>query len=146
PTEQLKLQLFLAGAAAPGAPVRVDLAANANAFAYCYLEDVNGTVARVFPNRWQPNALVPPGEKVSVPSEEAGFSLVAPDAGAQERLICFGSDREVIVGLPAELRTDDLSPLPIRGLHELRKLFQDEAVRQAGQLTITEQTLSARGG
>jgi hypothetical protein len=144
PEPPLRLEVFVVGAGGAGAPVTASIRTPRTAFAYCYLQDAQGVVARVFPNRWQPDPLVRPGEPIEVPSRDAGFKLVAPPAGAQERLACFASTRELGRAMPQHMLGADLAPLPLGSLEELRSLFEAEAAKQAGELAVGIQVLGGR--
>ena len=124
-----------------GAPYSFSLHTNEILFAYCYLEDGNGAIARVFPNRWQPDSVVKPQAKTAVPRAGAGFGLVLPKNDQQETLICLASDREVGRRLPSSLKGGDLEPLPISALSELERRFREGARALGGELLIERHTL-----
>ncbi|MEL6662097.1 MAG: DUF4384 domain-containing protein [Pseudomonadota bacterium] len=128
----------------PGAPLSFSLRSSQTAYAYCYLQDVSGSVARVFPNRWQPDPLVPADEGVTVPGVGAGFDLVFPPSGAREQVVCFVSSLELGAGLPNRLKAEDLAPLPVPSLQALRDQYVSHARENRGQLVIRELDLSAR--
>ena len=89
-SQGLSVQIGLVGdRRTPGAPVSLSLQSTRSAYAYCYIQDNSGTVARVFPNRWQPDPLLPPDLAVKVPGEEAEFDLVLPEPGIREQLRLF---------------------------------------------------------
>ena len=54
-------------------PLEVHLWAGADAYAYCFYADSDGRVSRVLPNRFQPDALVPAGRKITIPRTGAGL-------------------------------------------------------------------------
>ncbi|MEO1323517.1 MAG: DUF4384 domain-containing protein [Pseudomonadota bacterium] len=126
-----------------GAPVSVKLNSNRNAYAYCYLQDMGGAVSRVFPNRWQPDPIIPGDRDVEIPGAQAGFDLVLPQAGASENLVCFVSSRELGSALSAPLKTDDLVPLPITSLDVLKTEFNGHAAAMRGDLVIKQVPLQA---
>lgn len=129
PAPQVPLTLQVSEAKGPGAAyavgenLRMTLAANRNAFLYCYYQDHAGNVARIFPNRYQPNALVTPGQNLTVPSVDAGFAIVFEQPGALEEVACYGSEREIGLLLPDNLKVADLTPLPVASLNDLGSAF-----------------------
>lgn len=141
PALQFQLQLIADGRR-PGAPVRLALQADRDAFAYCYIQDAAGAVARLFPNRWQPDPLVAGGARVEIPGPQAGFDLLLPAAGARERVACFASNQELGRALPARVRGDDLTPLPVGSLEALAQLYQEEAADPTVTLVVREQALT----
>ena len=37
-----------------------------DAYVYCFYQDANGTVARIFPNRFQPNPFLHGGKRIEI--------------------------------------------------------------------------------
>ncbi len=97
---------------------RVDL--GRNSFLYCYYQDADGTIARLFPNRFQPNAyvssrMVPlsaPQQPVKIRFDKAGHEVVS----------CLASESEV--PLPAKLKEKDLTRLAVGSLEEIDGIFR----------------------
>ena len=94
-----------------------------DAFAYCYYQDALGNIARVFPNRFQPNAQVASGAQLVVPGADARFEIVFEHGGAREEIACVASELELGVKLPEQLKLQDLSPLPVGSLDEVMAAF-----------------------
>jgi hypothetical protein len=61
---------------------------------YCYYEDINRSVARIFPNQFVGNPTLRSGSTVRLPS--GGFKIRFDQAG-KERVACIGADRELVV-------------------------------------------------
>ena len=78
---------------------------------------------RVFPNRYQSDAHLVPGEIVAIPGRTAGFQIQVEGGGAQEEVMCVASDREITQHLPSALQVRDLVPMPIGSLDELATAF-----------------------
>ncbi len=117
PPSPIQLSLMRTAPTTPpklGDIVRLSAVTNKDGYLYCYLRDADGAFARVFPNRWQPNALVRAKAASAVPSADAGFDIVVDRPGKEESIVCFASTTEFGPGLPEALRKDDLEP--IRGL------------------------------
>ena len=89
------------------------------AFVYCYYQDADGTVSRLFPNRFQPNAYVS-GRLVALSSAQQAVKIRFDKAG-HETISCLASDTEV--PLPAKLKEKDLSPLAVSSLDEVEGIF-----------------------
>jgi curli biogenesis system outer membrane secretion channel CsgG len=96
---------------------------NRDAFAYCYYQDALGNIARIFPNRFQPDALVKGGEQTVVPGRSAPFQIVFEKAGAREEIACIAAELEIGVKLPDALKMQDLTPLPVRTLDDVETAF-----------------------
>jgi hypothetical protein len=117
----LRLSL-LALAMDPAHPssVRFRIGTGIDASVYCFLKDETGTVARVYPNRWQPQSRLASGTQVDLPS---GRFQITAAAGAQ-RLLCFATRRNVDSALGGALPGGDLVPLgTIKDLAALRGTF-----------------------
>lgn len=124
-----------------GDTLTVTLRTNEEAFAYCYYQDSSNNVARLFPNRFQPNALMTSNAPISVPGVNAPFDIVMEQPGSSEEILCLASAREVGIDLPAQLKGKDLAPLPVKSLDDIRAAFStlDESViskRLSVQVTL----------
>jgi hypothetical protein len=97
---------------------------SSDAFAYCYYKDAANTVVRVFPNRFQPDALVAAGSNVRVPGEAAHFEMVLEGPGDQEEVLCLASSLELGLRLPEHLKAADLTPMRVSSLEEVAQSFR----------------------
>jgi hypothetical protein len=96
-----------------------------DAYLYCYYQDAAGEVSRIYPNRFQPDAFLPARTNLQVPpAGNAAFSIRFDRAGAPEAVACLTADREVGLLLPAELKRQDLEPLPVRSLEDVVTRFR----------------------
>jgi curli biogenesis system outer membrane secretion channel CsgG len=106
----------------------VQVQPSGDAFVYCYYQDASGAVARIFPNRFQPDALIPARRLVEIPpGGEQPFDIRFDTPGSRETVACLASDLEVGVKLPDELKVDDLSPMPVRSIDEVAGRFRSIA-------------------
>jgi hypothetical protein len=94
-----------------------------DAYLYCYYQDGSGEVSRIFPNRFQPDALVAAGRSVEVPPAGGAFAIRFDRPGT-EQVACLAADREVGLLLPAALKRQDLEPLPLASLDEVAARFR----------------------
>ncbi len=95
--------------------LNMSLSLSGDGTVYCYYEDTNRSVARIFPNQFFGNPTLRSGSTVRLPS--GGFKIRFDQAG-RERVACIGADRELVVP-PALKGAKDLSPLPVRSLDEV---------------------------
>jgi curli biogenesis system outer membrane secretion channel CsgG len=104
-----------------------------DAFLYCYYQDADGAVARIFPNRFQPNALVHGGTPVEIPPGAGkAFAIRFDKRHAKEAVACVASSVELGLRLPNQLKVEDLAPLPVHGLQDIVGSFRKLG---GGQLT-----------
>jgi curli biogenesis system outer membrane secretion channel CsgG len=103
-------------------------------FLYCYYQDSGGAVARIFPNRFQPNAYVHGGSSVQIPpGAEKPFNIRFDKRHAREAVACVASPLELGIKLPEPYKVQDLEPLPVGSLKEVVESF-----RRAGSGQISE--------
>lgn len=96
-----------------------------DAYVYCYYQDAAGTVARIFPNRFQPDAFIHAGKQIEVPpAGGSSFAIRFDKPGVSEAVSCLGADREVGLRLPDSLKAQDLEPLPVKGLDDVAARFR----------------------
>ncbi|QQP91472.1 DUF4384 domain-containing protein [Skermanella sp. TT6] len=109
-----------------GEALVVKVQATADAFLYCYYQDSDGTVARVFPNRFQPDALVTANQQVEIPpGYEKPFNIRLDSVGDSEAVACFASAREVGLSLPDAMKIEDLRPIPQATLQGVTQAFNE---------------------
>jgi len=107
-----------------GDVLSVSIQPRGDAFVYCYYQDATGTVARIFPNRFQPDPFLSSGTQIEVPPAGGkSFAIRFDKPGAKETVACMGADREVGLRLPDKLKAGDLEPLPVSGLDEVSSQF-----------------------
>jgi curli biogenesis system outer membrane secretion channel CsgG len=96
-----------------------------DAYVYCFYQDAGGTVARVFPNRFQPDPFLRAGERIEIPpAGQRSFAIRFDKPGGSEAVSCLAADQEVGIKLPDRLKAEDLGPLPVSGLNEVTAQFQ----------------------
>jgi len=97
-----------------------------DAYVYCYYQDSAGTVARIFPNRFQPDPFLHAGTRIEIPpAGTKSFALRFDKPGGTEAVACLGADREIGLRLPDKLKAQDLEPLPVSGLDEVASQFRN---------------------
>ena len=108
-----------------GDTMAVSVQPTRDAFVYCYYQDAKGTIARIFPNRFQPDPLIHAGALIEIPSAgQESFAIRFDKPGGPEAVACLASDHEVGLSLPDRLKAQDLEPLPVAGLDEIVAQFR----------------------
>jgi hypothetical protein len=100
--------------------IKATLVTRADAYAYCYYADGAGSISRIFPNRFAPNALVRTG---ALPLTGA-FALVADEPNRTEEVRCITASTDLGSKLPGLLQAEDLAPLPVSSLNDISSMFQ----------------------
>lgn len=98
--------------------------ASQDSYLYCYYQDGGGTVTRIYPNQFTPDAYMVAGRALQIPGD-AGFDIVFDRPGAREQVLCVAAPTELGPRLPSSLQTPDLSPMPVRSLDEVVTAFRD---------------------
>lgn len=109
----------------PGDVLVLQATPSQDAYMYCYYQDAGGTVARIFPNRFQPDAFVRANRPIHIPPAAGStFSIRFDRPRAREAVACLGANREAGLLLPAPLKAQDLAPLPVPGLDAVVAAFR----------------------
>ena len=114
-----------------GETMTVQVQPTADAFVYCYYQDATGQVARIFPNRFQPDAFVRGQRLVEVPPPASQSFRIQFEQAGDEAVACLAAAEEVGLRLPAALKVEDLAPLPLRSVEEVVAAFQAAGTRPA---------------
>jgi Domain of unknown function (DUF4384)/Putative peptidoglycan binding domain len=79
----------------------------------CFMQDANNIVQQIFPNRYQPQALIPARRAVKLPhvnAEGNGYALPFEVPG-KERVMCFASESDLAAAVPLIQRAQPLQPM-----------------------------------
>lgn len=108
-----------------------------DAFMYCYYKDADNVIARVYPNRFEPNPYVSANRPVSIPSKASTkFRIRFDQAGAREQIACFASSRDIGAALPEKFKAEDLRPIGSRSMDELANAFRAQDKNGLAQATM----------
>jgi peptidoglycan hydrolase-like protein with peptidoglycan-binding domain len=114
--------------------LNLTLSASRTGTAYCYYEDAQHNVARIFPNQFYPNSMVA-GTLVRLP---AGGFKIKFDRPGRERVACIAADREIVT--PGKFTgTPDLRPLAVKSVDEVVAQFKQ--VNPAASVSFVEITV-----
>lgn len=98
---------------------------SADGFLYCYYADADGKVARIFPNRFQPDAFVEANRQVEIPpGPQPPFNIRMERGGATETIACVASPQEVGLALPDRFKTGDLQVIPQARLEDVLSTYE----------------------
>lgn len=118
-----------------GEYLNISMGATGIGTAYCYYEDTQGGVARIFPNQFYPNSMVSPAQTIRLPS--GGFKIKF-DRPGRELVACIAADRELIT--PKNLvGTRDLTPLPVKSVQDVLGQFKQHnpaAITSMVEITV----------
>jgi hypothetical protein len=144
PTPPLLPGLILATARGPDPTYRVgenmspEVQPTQDAYVYCHYQDAEGTVARIFPNCFQPDALLHAGTPIAIPpAGQRAFEISFDRPNTQEHVACLAANREVGLQLPAALKRQALEPLPLHGLDDVAAQFRALPGAQVNEATLT---------
>jgi hypothetical protein len=106
-----------------GQAIDLNVLANRRAHLTCFMRDEGRQVQRIFPNRFQPDSLVPAGKTLRLPGPMR-FEIVASPRGLDESIVCFGTERDVMAQLPRHISGADFENLPVGSVDEIRDAFR----------------------
>lgn len=87
----------------------------------CFYQPTDGSIVKIFPNRFNPLSRLRAGEKYTFPNP-LFFTMQAGESGSRETLICLATPESIDDQLPwAE---NDLVPLPITQLEQVIAQYQ----------------------
>jgi hypothetical protein len=107
-----------------GETITLSLQPTQDAYTYCYYQDGAGSVSRIFPNRFQPDPLIPARRLIQVPPAGGAFAIRFDRPRTRESFLCVAANREVGLRLPDTLKAQDLARLPVRDLDDVAARFQ----------------------
>lgn len=116
--------------------LEMNLSATQDAYVYCYYRDDEAQIARIFPNRFNPDPYVIAGRPVSVLAKGAPFAIAFEAADAREEILCVASRTERGLQVSDALKTPDLTPIPVASLEEVAASF-----KRAGRDELAEARL-----
>jgi curli biogenesis system outer membrane secretion channel CsgG len=115
--------------------LNLTLGATGSGTAYCYYEDVQRNVVRIFPNQFYPNSMISAASALRLP---AGGFKIRFDKPGRERVACIAADRELVT--PGKLTgSRDLTPLPIKSVDDVVGQFKQ--VNPTASASIMEITV-----
>lgn len=121
---------------AVGDVLELRLMLNQDGYGYCFYRDADGNIARIFPNRFQPDALLAGNQPHVIPGRAARFKIVFDRAGASEEVRCLAARNEIGLSVPDHLKAQDLEPLPVGSLDELVGVFRAAAGGQLAEARV----------
>ncbi|KOR32017.1 hypothetical protein TI05_09910, partial [Achromatium sp. WMS3] len=95
--------------------------ATGDGFLFCYYKQVSGEIARIFPNRFDPNPAIKGDTEILLPSKSAPFKIRFFEPG-NESITCYASHIDMTV--PENIKGEDLQPLSIRTMDEIGAAFK----------------------
>jgi peptidoglycan hydrolase-like protein with peptidoglycan-binding domain len=103
---------------------RVELSADAHVF--CFYQQGDGGVLKIFPNRFQQQSRLEADQPLDIPGN-GKFSIRADKAGQSERIMCLASYQDIDKSLPFQLRENDLERLPVKDLDQVYGYYRSVA-------------------
>lgn len=93
-------------------------------FVYCYYKDAAGNVARIYPNRFQPDAFVEANRQIEIPpGVQKPFNLRMDRPGSDEAIACVAAPDEIGVRVPEQYKREDLQAIPGASLDDVLNAF-----------------------
>lgn len=109
-----------------GEDVNLMLNTTVDTHVYCYYQQGDGKVVKIFPNRFRPSSKVIADKTIEVPGTDK-FEIRADQSGVAERVMCLASYSDIDKKLPFQLREKDLQPLPVKDLEQIYSYYKGVA-------------------
>ncbi|MDJ0958942.1 MAG: DUF4384 domain-containing protein [Arenicellales bacterium] len=77
-----------------GEPMTVQVQASVDAYVYCFYKQWDGSIIKLFPNRFRPIAKRPAAEVLNIPGDDQ-YTIVMDAPSAQERVMCIASQTDL---------------------------------------------------
>jgi len=106
-----------------------------DAYVYCYYQQADGKVLKIFPNRYVPNPRIKADEELFIPGGH--FKLMPEYAKSQEQVMCIASYNNIDNDLPTELRLRNLQIIPVANLSSVFQYYKMVSTIVPLQKTIT---------
>ena len=89
-----------------------------DAHLYCYYQQGDGRIYKIFPNRFTPGSATQGGVTMRFP-EDSRYLIQADGSGTTERIMCMASYDNLDAKLPFVLAEKDLQALPVSSLDKI---------------------------
>jgi len=84
----------------------------------CYYQDPDGSVIRVYPNRFSTQSIIRAGELVHIPANDE-WALQATRSGANDEMMCLSVEPEQEAAMSEFESAPDLAPLAVNSFAQL---------------------------
>jgi len=125
-----------------GEQLKLVVKASDTGYLFCFNSYYRGSkavITRIFPNRYNPNALIHPHQILHIPDENMDFVFTLYPPAGSELVDCYLFDRDITNSLPQDIVQHDLVPLQINSIDDLDRIMRgipDVVINQAN-LTLT---------
>ncbi len=109
-----------------GESVELEVRVSTDAHVFCYYQQGDGGVIKLFPNRFRPYSGIAANETLSIPGT-GNFQIKTDRAGQSERIMCMASYEDIDQKLPFELKDKDLQALPVNSLEQIHGYYRGVA-------------------
>nr|MBX2839773.1 DUF4384 domain-containing protein [Gammaproteobacteria bacterium] len=110
-----------------GESVELDVSVSADAHVFCFYQQGDGGVIKLFPNRFRPHSGVSAGETLSIPGN-GSFQIKTDRVGQNEQILCMASYEDIDARMPTQLKDVDLQPLPVESLEQIHGYYRGAAM------------------
>lgn len=106
----------------PGEKLNLVITTRTDGYVYCFYEDGNHAITRVFPNRFERNSLLNSHKELLLPGTSP-FEMSASTEGRTEAVTCIRTSRDVMNELPDAVKVLDFVKLQVTNMNEIRESF-----------------------
>jgi hypothetical protein len=116
----------------PGAPLSLEINSRRDQYVYCYQRSKEGSIERIFPNRFHPDPMLGAQRRIELPGADPFRLTLGGGPGDTTRFACIASPIEVYNELGPKLRWGDFHPIGFKSFEEMRSAFETAAGTKLG--------------
>ncbi|MEK6748380.1 MAG: DUF4384 domain-containing protein [Pseudomonadota bacterium] len=120
----------------PGEKVNLLVTSKTDGFVYCFYEDAEHHVSRIFPNRFQRDGFLKARKELLLPGTMP-FQIAAHPQGKPETLTCMRTTKDVLAELPDAIKVLDFVHLKTSGMGEIRAVIAKAAGEKVMENSFT---------
>jgi len=119
---QINLQTEYASVHKEGEPIVLSIILSQDSSLYCYYQDGDGNIAKIFPNRFSPENRLKAGQKIQIPNTDK-WQLLATKTNTNEEFLCIAAGSEIDKRLTDLKNIPDLQPLSVNSLPQVYEKY-----------------------
>ena len=93
-----------------GESAQLKLNTSVDAHIYCFYKPADGSIVKIFPNRFSPDSKIKEKQAFVIPADRR-FEIKLDNKGTFEKVLCMASYNDIEKNLPFELREKNLQPV-----------------------------------
>jgi len=106
-----------------GESIEFSVTATVDAHLYCYYQQADGKVMKIFPNRFSKREKITANRIIQFPDDKR-YQIRADKRGSSEQIMCMASYENIEEKLPFTLAEKDFQPLPVKSIENIYAFYK----------------------